>query len=78
MVLFQKLPPDLVTFGDIPDYPLNKIMQGGCRICFSFIDYYLENSIKTLERKWRSSIVVLRMTILRRNQVKPKQFQKFH
>ena len=51
MVLFQKLQPDLVTFGDIFDYILNKIMQGGCRICFFVTDYYLENSIKSLERK---------------------------
>ena len=34
MVLFQKLPSDLETFGDISDYILNKIMQGGCRTCF--------------------------------------------
>ena len=77
MVLFQKLPHDLVTFGDISDYILNKIMQGSCRICFFVTDYYLENSIKSLERKGRSSIGVLRMTVSRRNQVKPKQFQKF-
>ena len=77
MVLFRKLPPDLVTFGDISDYILNQIMQGGCRICFFFTDYYLKNSIKSLERKWRSSIGVLRMTVSRTNQVKPQQFQKF-
>ena len=77
MVLFQKLPPDLVTFGDIFDYILNKIMQGSCRICFFVTDYYLENSIKSLERKGRWSINVIRMTISRRNKVKPKQFQKF-
>ena len=77
MVLFQKLPHDIVTFGDISDYILNKIMQGSCRICFFVTDYYLENSIKSLERKGRSSIGVLRMTVSRRNQVKHKQFQKF-
>ena len=63
MVLFQKLPPDLVTFGDISDYILNKIMQGGSRICFFVTDYYLENSIKGLERKGRSSTGILRMTV---------------
>ena len=52
-------------------------MPGGCRICFCVTDYYLKNSIKSLERKGRSSTGVLRMTVLRRNQVKPKQFQKF-
>ena len=77
MVLFQKLPHDIVTFGDISDYILNKIMQGSCRICFFVTDYYLENSVKSLERKGRSSIDVLRMTVSRRNQAKPKQFQKF-
>ena len=58
MVLFQKLPHDLVTFGDISDYILNKIMQGSCRICFFVTDYYLENSIKSLERKGRSSNII--------------------
>ena len=77
MVLFQKLPPDLVTFGVISDYILNNIMQNGCRICFFVTDYCLENSIKSLERKGKSSIDFRRMTISRRNQVKPKQFQKF-
>ena len=76
MVLFQKLPPDLVTFGDISGYILNKFMQGGCRICFFVIDY-LENSIKSLEREGRSSIGILRITVSQRNQVKLKQFQKF-
>ena len=45
VVLFQKLLPDLVTFGDTSDYILNKIMQGSCRIYFFVTDYYLENSI---------------------------------
>ena len=77
MVHFQKLPPDLVTFKDISDYKLNKIIYGSCRICFFVTDFYLKNSIKSLEGKGRSSIGVLRMTVSQRNQVKPKQFQKF-
>lgn len=76
MVLFQKLPPDLETFGDISDYIFKKIMQGGCRICFSVTDYYLESSIKSLERKGILSFGILKITVLRRNQVRPKQFQK--
>ena len=76
MVLFQKLPPDLVTFGDISGYRLKKFKQGSCRICFFAIDY-LENSIKSLEREGRSSIGILRITVSQRNQVKPKQSQKF-
>lgn len=76
MVLFQKLPPDLERFGDISDYIFNKIMQGGCRICFSVTDYYLESSIKSLERKGISNFGILKITVLRRNQVRPKQFQK--
>ena len=76
MVLFQKLLPGLVTFGGISDYILNKIMHGGCRICLFVTDYYRKNSIKSLERKGRSSIGVLRMTVSRINQGKSKELQK--
>ena len=55
MVLFQKLPPTLKTFGYISDYILNKIRKGDT---LAFVtDYYLENSIKSLERKGRSNFV---------------------
>ena len=34
MVLFQKLPPTLMTFGDISDYMLIKIMKNSCSLFF--------------------------------------------
>ena len=55
MVLLQKLPPTLKTFRDISDYILNKIVK---RHTLAFVaDYYLENSIKSLEKKGRSHFV---------------------
>ena len=77
MVLFQKLPPTLVTFGDISDYVLKKIMKDSSRICFFVTNYYLPESVKSLERNARSKIGLLRMESSRRDQPRPKQFDKF-
>ena len=77
MVLFQKLPPTLVMFGDISDYVLKKIMKDSSRICFFVTDYYLPESVKSLERNARSKIGLLRIGSSRRDQPRPKQFDKF-
>ena len=49
MVLFQKLPSTLVTFGDIGDYLLQKIYKNICRIAFLVTDLYMPFSIKSIE-----------------------------
>ena len=51
MVLFQKLPATLSTFGNISDFLINKIVKGSCRVYLFVTDYYLLNYIKSLERK---------------------------
>lgn len=77
MVLFQKLPPTLTTFGEIADYLIEKITRGNCRVAFFVTDYYKENSIKSLERKRRSAIGCLRIKINDRNQRKPKSWANY-
>ena len=77
MVLFQKLPATLSTFGDIYDFLINKIVKGSCRIYFFKTYYYLPNFIKSLERKNRSMIGLLRMKVLRRGQKRLQQFDKY-
>ena len=77
MALFQKLPPTLVTFGDISDYVLKKIMKGSSWINFSVTDCYLPESVKSLERNARSKIGLLRTEVSRRDQLCPKQFDKY-
>ena len=56
MVLLQKLPPYLATFGELSDYLLSKITKGSNRISYFVTDQYLEESIKSLEREKRSHI----------------------
>ena len=52
-------------------------MKGSCRVCFFVTDYYLLNFIKSLERKSRSIIGLLRLKVSRRDQKLPEQFDKF-
>ena len=77
MVLFQKLPATLSTFGDIYNFLINKIEKGSCRIYFFETYYYLPNFIKSLERKNRSMIGLLQMKVLRRGQKRLQQFDKY-
>ena len=74
MVLFQKLPSTLVTFGDIGDYLLQKIYKNPSRIAFFLTDFYMPFSIKSIEQKRRSVIGSLRT---KRNQQKPKCWNKY-
>ena len=48
MVLFQKLPATLSTFGDISDFLINKIVKGSCRVCF-FCDRLLSTKVSGKE-----------------------------
>ena len=77
MVLLQKLPKILKTFGDISDYILKKLIHGSTRVAFFVTDYYLEDSIKFIERDSRSAYGTIRMKVMRRQQVIPKQWKKF-
>ena len=77
MVLLQKLPKILKTFGDISDYLLMKLLDGSTRVAFFVTDYYLEDSIKSIERDSRSAYGTIRMKVMRRQQVIQKQWKKF-
>ena len=77
MVLSQKLPATLSTFGDISDFLINKIVKGSCRVCF-FCDRLLPIKFyNSPEKKSRSMIGLLRMKVSRRDQKQPQQFHKF-
>ena len=77
IVLFQKLPATLSTFGDSLDFLINKIVKNSCGVYFFVTDYYLPNSIKSLKRKSRSMIYLLLNKVSRRDQKRPQQFDKF-
>ena len=77
MVLLQKLPKMLKTFGDISDYILKKVLRDPARAAFFVTDYYLEDSIKSMERDSRSTYGTIRMKVVRREQAIPKQWKKF-
>ena len=77
MVLLQKTPPTLQTFGDLFDYLLQKLIARQSRVAYFFTDQYFQQSIKPLERKRRSSNGSLRIAIKRRDQKLPKQLKKF-
>ena len=76
MVLVQKLPKILKTFGDISDYILKKLLHESTRATFFVTDNYLEDSIKSMERDSRSAYGTIRMKVMKRQQVIPKQWKK--
>ena len=77
MVLSQKLPATLSTFEDISDFLINKIVKGSCRVCFFVADYYLPNSIRSLERKSWPMTDLLWMKVSIRDHKRLQQFDKF-
>ena len=77
MVLLQKLPKILKIFGDISDYILKKLLHESTRVPFFVTDCYLKDSIKSMERDSRSAHGTIRMKVIRREQVIPKQWKKF-
>ena len=50
MALLQKVPKHCVTFGEISDYLLMKVLSTTPKIVFFVIDRYAESSTKALER----------------------------
>ena len=77
MTVFQTLPPTLVAFGDISDYILRKVMKTPSRLSFFITDHYLEDLVKSLKRRCRPDIGLIRMKASKRDQRVPKQFNKF-
>ena len=77
MVLLQKLPKILKTFGDISDYILRKLLCGSTQVAFFVTDSYLEDSIKSMERDSRCTYGTIRMKVMRRQQVLPRQWKIF-
>ena len=55
MMLLQKIPSTLETFGALSDYLLNRALRGSCRVAYFITDQYLENSIKLMERNRRKT-----------------------
>ena len=51
MVLLQRLPKHLSTFGEISDYLLHKLLSSTHKVVFFFTDRYVENSTKSMERQ---------------------------
>ena len=56
---------------------LKKLLHGSTRVAFFVTDYYLEDSIKSMERDSWSAYGTIRMKVMRREQVIPKQGKKF-
>ena len=77
MVLLQKTPPTLQTFGDLSYYLLQKLIARQSRVAYFVTDQYFQQSIKSLERQRRSSNGSLCTIIKRRDQKLPKQLNKF-
>ena len=46
MVLLQKIPSNLKTFGEISDYLLRKILSGSANSAYFVTDHYLPHSIR--------------------------------
>ena len=64
MVLLQKLPPHLTTFGVVSDYLFSKVISDTSTTNFFVTDYYHDDSIKTLEQLRRSKIGTIRVQAL--------------
>ena len=77
IVLLQKLPLHLTTFGAVSDYLFSKVISGTSTTNFFVSDYYRDDSIKSLERLRRLNIGTIRVQALQRDWKKPVQFKKF-
>ena len=76
MVLLQKLPPALNTFSEVSNYLSKKILHNCSRVAFFVTNFYLEDSVKSMERDRRLASRSLRIEIMRRDQAVLKQFSK--
>ena len=76
MVLLEKPHPNQTTFGEVSDYLLAKIVIGTSRVPF-VTDYYLNQSVKAIERERRSTYGTIRIKVIGKEQVTPMQWKKF-
>ena len=72
MVLIQKLPEELNTFGNVSDHILNKIVKNTSRCVCLVKDQHNPASNKSLEREAGSSSVQIRTTPRKREQKVPR------
>ena len=77
MVLLQKLPSNQTTFGELSHYLLVKIVNGISRVSFFHTNYYLNQSVKAMERERQSAYGITTIKVARKDQVTPKRWQKF-
>ncbi|XP_057314196.1 uncharacterized protein LOC130655456 [Hydractinia symbiolongicarpus] len=78
MVLLQQLDGiPLLTFGDISEFLLKRILRCKSQIIYFVTDQYFQNSVKGYERSRRTADGTLRVRIERRDQKKPSQLKKY-
>ena len=66
-----------IFYGVRSDYLLKKILYGCSRVACFVTDFYLKDSVKSMERDRRSASGSLHVKVMRRDQAVPKQFSKF-
>ena len=77
MVLLQKLSKMLKACSDISDYILKQVLRGCTRVAFFVTDYYLEDSVKSIKRDSRFIYGTIKMKMMSRQQMTPKQWKNF-
>ena len=80
MVLLQKLPREFLTFVQISDHIIGhywKINQRRIQSHIFITDHYREDSVKSIELKRQSSIWLLRVKTINREQRVPLQLKRF-
>ena len=80
MVLLQKLPREFLTFVQISDHIIGhywKINQRRIQSHIFITDHYREDSVKSIELKRQSSIWLLRVKTINREQRIPLQLKRF-
>ena len=80
IVLLQKLPREFLTFVQISDHIIGhywKINQRRIQSHIFITDHYREDSVKSIELKRQSSIWLLRVKTINREQRIPLQMKRF-
>ena len=67
----------LKACSDISDYILKQVLRGCTRVAFFVTDYYLEDSVKSIKRDSRFIYGTIRMKIMSRQHMTPKQWKNF-
>ena len=78
MVLIQQLvSTKLGTFAEISEYLMKKITSNEAKVIYFVTDQYNKDSLKSIERQRRKAAGTIRMQLTRRDQKRPKHFNKF-